>query len=366
MASDIAIAAGKAVFIILLVVQVMALGVFFERKVSALIQDRIGANRASILGFAGLGLINTLVADPVKFLLKEDVVPAGTDRLLHFLAPILSLAPVLVTFAVVPFGDVLTLGGRTINLQAAELNLGILYVLAMASLGVYGVVLAGWASNNRWSLLGGIRGSAQMISYEIAMGLALIGVVLTYNTLDLQEIARAQGRLLGGWVPAWGILYQPVAFVIFLVAGVAESKRIPFDLPESESELVSGYFTEYSGPKHLMFMMADFVEVVLVAALVTTLFFGGWQVPYLLRDGFHFPWGGALALPSWGVALLQVTAFVLKLVFFTWFQIVVRWTLPRFRYDQLMRLGWQGLLPLSLANVVVSALAVVLFAGRAA
>jgi NADH-quinone oxidoreductase subunit H len=365
-ASDIAIAAGKAVFIILLVVQVMALGVFFERKVSALIQDRIGANRASILGFAGLGLINTLVADPVKFLLKEDVVPAGTDRLLHFLAPILSLAPVLVTFAVVPFGDVLTLGGRTINLQAAELNLGILYVLAMASLGVYGVVLAGWASNNRWSLLGGIRGSAQMISYEIAMGLALIGVVLTYNTLDLQEIARAQGRLLGGWVPAWGILYQPVAFVIFLVAGVAESKRIPFDLPESESELVSGYFTEYSGPKHLMFMMADFVEVVLVAALVTTLFFGGWQVPYLLRDGFHFPWGGALALPSWGVALLQVTAFVLKLVFFTWFQIVVRWTLPRFRYDQLMRLGWQGLLPLSLANVVVSALAVVLFAGRAA
>ena len=366
MAGDIAIAAGKAVFIILLVVQVMALGVFFERKVSALIQDRIGANRASILGFAGLGLINTLVADPVKFLLKEDVVPAGTDRLLHFLAPILSLAPVLVTFAVVPFGDVLTLGGRTINLQAAELNLGILYVLAMASLGVYGVVLAGWASNNRWSLLGGIRGPAQMISYEIAMGLALIGVVLTYNTLDLQEIARAQGRLLGGWVPAWGILYQPVAFVIFLVAGVAESKRIPFDLPESESELVSGYFTEYSGPKHLMFMMADFVEVVLVAALVTTLFFGGWQVPYLLRDGFHFPWGGALALPSWGVALLQVTAFVLKLVFFTWFQIVVRWTLPRFRYDQLMRLGWQGLLPLSLANVVVSALAVVLFAGRAA
>jgi NADH-quinone oxidoreductase subunit H len=365
-AADIAIAAGKAVFIILLVVQVMALGVFFERKVSALIQDRIGANRASILGFAGLGLINTLVADPVKFLLKEDVVPAGTDRLLHFLAPMLSLVPVLVTFAVVPFGDVLVLGGRTINLQAAELNLGILYVLAMASLGVYGVVLAGWASNNRWSLLGGIRGSAQMISYEIAMGLALIGVVLTYNTLDLQEIARAQGQLLGGWVPAWGICYQPVAFLVFLVAGVAESKRIPFDLPESESELVSGYFTEYSGAKHLMFMMADFVEIVLVAALVTTLFFGGWQVPYLLRDGFHFPWGGALALPSWGVALLQVTAFALKLVFFTWFQIVVRWTLPRFRYDQLMRLGWQGLLPLSLANVVVSALAVVLFAGRAA
>ena len=366
MAVDVAIAAAKALFIVLLVLQVMGLGVFFERKVSALIQDRIGANRAAIFGFAGLGIVNTLVADPIKFLLKEDVVPAGSDRLLHYLAPILSVVPVLVTFAVIPFGDVLEVGGRIVNLQAAQLSIGILYVLAMVSLGVYGVVLAGWASNSRWSLLGSIRGSAQMISYEIAMGLALVGVVLTYNTLDLQEMARAQGQLLWGWVPAWGILYQPVAFVIFMTAGIAESKRIPFDLPESESELVSGYFTEYSGPKHLMFMMSDFVEVVLVAALVTTLFFGGWQVPWLLRDGFHFPWGGAVALPSLAVAALQVTAFALKLIFFTWLQIVIRWTLPRFRYDQLMRLGWQGLLPLSLANVVVSALVIVLWSGPSA
>ncbi|HYR95887.1 MAG TPA: complex I subunit 1 family protein [Candidatus Binatus sp.] len=366
MAVDVAIAAAKALFIVLLVVQVMGLGVFFERKVSALIQDRIGANRAAIFGFAGLGLVNTLVADPIKFLLKEDVVPASSDRLLHSLAPILSLVPVLVTFAVVPFGDVLEVGGRVVNLQAAELSIGILYVLAMVSLGVYGVVLAGWASNSRWSLLGGIRGSAQMISYEIAMGLALIGIVLTYNTLDLQEMARAQGTLLWGWLPAWGILYQPIGFLIFMTAGIAESKRIPFDLPESESELVSGYFTEYSGPKHLMFMMSDFVEVVLVAALVTTLFFGGWQIPWLYRDGFHFPFGGAVALPSLAVAVLQVTSFALKLVFFTWLQIVIRWTLPRFRYDQLMRLGWQGLLPLALANVVVSALLIVLWSGRSA
>ena len=366
MAVEIAIAAAKALFIVLLVLQVMGLGVFFERKVSALIQDRIGANRASILGFAGLGLVNTLVADPVKFLLKEDVVPAGTDRLLHFLAPCLALLPVLVTFAVVPFGDVLVIGERVVNLQAAELNVGLLYVLAMLALAVYGVVLGGWASNNRWSLLGGIRGSAQMISYEIAMSLALVGVVLTYDTLDLQAMVRQQGRLLGGWLPAWGILYQPLAFLVFMVAGVAESKRIPFDLPESESELVSGYFTEYSGPKHLMFMMADFVEVVLVAALVTTFFFGGWQVPYLGRDGFHLPWGATLLLSSWVVALLQVTAFALKLVFFTWLQVVVRFTLPRFRYDQLMRLGWKGLLPLSLVNVVATALAIVLFAERGA
>jgi len=353
---DVAIACGKAVFMILLVLQVMALGVFFERKVSAVIQDRIGANRASIFGFAGLGLINTLVADPVKFLLKEDVTPAGADRFLHFLAPVIAVVPAVAAFAVIPFGDVLEAGGRTITLQAAQLNVGVLYVLAMASFGVYGVVLAGWASNNRWSLLGGIRGSAQMISYEIAMGLALIGVVLTYGTLDLQSMVRQQGHLLWGWLPAWGILYQPFAFVLFLVAGVAESKRIPFDLPESESELVSGYFTEYSGAKHLMFMMADFVEVVLVAALITTFFFGGWQIPFLEADGFHV-FGRVFALPAaWIVVpLLQVTSFLVKCVFFTFFQIVVRWTLPRFRYDQLMKLGWQGLLPLGLVNVMATA-----------
>jgi NADH-quinone oxidoreductase subunit H len=361
---DVAITAAKVLFVVLLALQVMGMGVFFERKVSALIQDRIGANRAAIFGVAAFGLVNTLVADPIKFLLKEDVVPAGTDRLLHFLAPVLSVVPVLVTFAVIPFGDVLRVGDRTIDLQAAPLNVGVLYVLAMASLAVYGVVLGGWASNNRWSLLGGIRGSAQMISYEIAMGLALIGIIVVYGSLDFQTIARAQEWR--GWIPTWGIVYQPVGFLIFMTAGIAESKRIPFDLPESESELVAGYFTEYSGPKHLMFMMADFVEVVLVAALVTTLFFGGWQVPWLLRDGFHFPWGAVVTLPSVVVALLQVTSFALKLVFFTWLQIVIRWTLPRFRYDQLMRLGWQGLLPVSLANVVVSALVVLLVAGPSA
>ncbi|HWP65885.1 MAG TPA: NADH-quinone oxidoreductase subunit NuoH [Candidatus Limnocylindria bacterium] len=366
MAVDVAIACAKAVFMILLVLQVMGLGVFFERKVSAVIQDRIGANRAAILGFAGLGMVNTLVADPVKFLLKEDVTPAGADRFLHFLAPIIAVVPAVAAFAVIPFGDVLEAGGRVITLQAAQLNVGVLYVLAMAALGVYGVVIAGWASNNRWSLLGGIRGSAQMISYEIAMGLALIGVVLTYGTLDLQDMVRQQGKLIWGWLPAWGVFYQPLAFILFLVAGIAESKRIPFDLPESESELVSGYFTEYSGAKHLMFMMADFVEVVLVAALITTFFFGGWQVPWLMRDGFHL-FGQVYAVPAaWIVVpILQVTSFMLKVIFFTFFQIVVRWTLPRFRYDQLMRLGWQGLLPVGLVNVMVTA-AVILAAGTVA
>src|SRR5207248_4563255 len=199
---------------------------------------------------------------------------------LHGLAPFLALFPVLIAFAVVPIGHTLKRGARIVNLHAAQLDVAALYLLAVIGIDVYGLALGGWASNNRWSLLGGIRGSAQMISYEIAMGLAVVSVVLTYNTLDLQVMARAQGHLIGGWLPGWGILYQPVAFLVFMTAGVAESKRIPFDLPEGESELVSGYFTEYSGAKHLMFMMSDFVEVVLVAALVTTLFFGGWQVPY--------------------------------------------------------------------------------------
>jgi NADH-quinone oxidoreductase subunit H len=361
MGVEIAIVTAKAVFILLLMLQVMGMGVFFERKVSAVIQDRIGANRCSILGFAGMGLINTLVADPIKFLLKEDTRPAGADALLHTLAPVLSVMPALAAFAVMPFGDVLMVGGTTVDLQAANLNVGILYVLATASLGVYGVVLAGWASNNRWSLLGGIRGTAQMISYEIAMGLGLVGLVLTYGTLDLQAMVRAQGHMIGGWIPAWGILYQPLGFLIFLTAGIAESKRIPFDLPESESELVSGYFTEYSGAKHLMFMMSDFVEVVLVAALVTTFFFGGWQIPFLERYGFHWADGSWTELPSVVVALLQVTAFMLKVIFFTAFQIVVRWTLPRFRYDQLMHLGWKGLLPLALVNVVVTAAFILAF-----
>jgi NADH-quinone oxidoreductase subunit H len=245
----------------------------------------------------------------------------------------------------------------------ADINLGILAVLAIGSLSVYGVVLGGWASNNRWSLLGGIRGSAQMISYEIAMALGIVSMVLTYGTLDLQAMARAQGSLLFGFLPAWGIFFQPLAFLIFLCAGIAESKRIPFDLPESESELISGYFTEYSGVKHLMFFMTDFVEVIIVAGLVTTLFFGGWQVPYLQRDGFHFPGGFALAVPSLLVTVLQILAFLVKLFVFCWFQILIRWSLPRLRYDQLMALGWKRLLPVALANVVVTAVLVLALEG---
>lgn len=359
---DFAITFVLTLMVLLMVLNLGGFLLWVERKGSAILQDRIGANRAAIFGRLpfNLGIINTLVADPIKLFTKENFIPQGADKLLHTLAPIIALLPVLVTFIVIPFGDVLIIGDRTINLQAANLNVGLLYILAMVSLSVYGVVLGGWASNNRWALLGGIRGSAQMISYEIPMGLSLVAVVVTFSSLDLQEIARAQGHLIGGWIPAWGILYQPLAFFIFMAAGIAESKRVPFDLPEAESELISGYFTEYSGAKQATFMLVDFIESLIVAGLVTTLFFGGWQVPFLLRDGLHFPWGTVVPLPSLVVALLQVGAFTLKVLFFCWLQIMIRWTLPRFRYDQLMNLGWKGLLPLSLANVMITALVILL------
>lgn len=358
---EIGIAAIKALVVITLVFSLAGILGWVERKGSALIQDRVGANRASVFGFAGAGLVNTMMADPLKFLTKEDVIPAGADRFLHTLAPCVNMFPVIVSFAVIPFGDVIEIGGRVINLQVAPLGVGVLYVLAMMSLGVYGVVLGGWASNNRWSLLGGIRGSAQMISYELGMGLAIVAVVMTFGSLDLQVMARAQGHLIGGWIPAWGVLYQPLAFLIFLCAGIAESKRVPFDLPEGESELISGYFTEYSGLKYLMFFMTDFIEIGVVAGLVTTFFFGGWQVPFLMSDGFHFPWGAYLWLPQAIVALMQVGAFLIKVLFFCWVQVLIRWSLPRLRYDQLMRFGWKVLLPVSLANALVTAVIVLAF-----
>jgi len=370
---DLAIITLKAVLVVAMVLNLAGILGWVERKGSALIQDRIGANRASILGFAGLGLVNTMIADPLKFLTKEDFIPPKGDRFLHTLAPCMALFPALVTFAVIPFGDVLNIGERSINLQVANLNIGILYVFAMGSLGVYGIVIGAWASNNKFAMLGGVRGSAQMISYEIAMGLSVIGVLMVYGTLELQDIARNQGALLGelmpawlsflspliGWLPAWGVFLQPLAFILFFTAAVAETKRIPFDLPEGESELVAGYHVEYSGGKFLMFFAGEFAEVVTAAALVTTLFFGGWQVPYLLRDGFHFPWGGTLLLPHVLIVLLQVTAFTVKVVFFCWLQILLRWSVPRFRYDQVMRLGWKMLLPLALLNVVATAIWIV-------
>lgn len=341
------------------VLNLAALHTWLERKQSAIIQDRIGANRASILGWRLMGLFHPL-ADAIKMFTKEDLVPAGADKVLHTLAPFFSVFFALAAFAAIPFGDRLILGDRVIELQIAKIDVALLYIFAMLSLGVYGVILAGFASRSNYALLGGLRATAQMISYEIALGVAIIGIVMIYGTMDLQEIVRGQGRTLGGWLPLWGIVVQPVAFVVFVTAALAETKRVPFDLPEGESEII-GYFVEYSGMKFGMFYLTDFLDTILVACLAATLFFGGWQVPYLRPDGFHFPWGTAFPVSQGIYVLLGVASFSAKVLIFCWLFMQLRWTLPRFRYDQLMRLGWLGLFPISVANVLVTAAALAWF-----
>ena len=341
---EILIKAVLAFIVLFSVLSFAGLHAWIERKQSAVMQDRIGANRASIFGFTLLGLFHP-IADAIKLFMKEDFIPEGANKILHTLAPCLSLIFAFAAFASIPFGDTLKIGGHNITLQIANINVGLLYVLAMMSLGVYGVVLAGFSSNSNYAFLGGLRAASQMLSYEIAMGVSLIGLIMVYGTVDLQEIVRRQGefRLFG--LQAWGILTQPLAFFIFLTAGIAETKRIPFDMPEGESEIV-GYFVEYSGMKFGMYMFADFIETILIACLTATLFFGGWQVPFM-----HAP-----AAYSLGFALLQVISFVVKVVFFAWLFMTIRWTLPRFRYDQLLSLGWKAMFPLSLANILVTAL----------
>src|SRR5919197_1378853 len=329
-----------------------------ERKQSALIQDRIGANRASIFGFRMLGMFHGM-ADVVKMFTKEDIVPAGADKTLHMLAPFFSVFFALVAFAGIPFGDRLILGNRVIDLQVAKIDAALLYIFAMLSLEAYGVILAGFASRNNYAILGGLRATAQMISYEIALGISVLGVVMVYGTMDLAELVRAQGQTIGGWLPLWGIVTQPVAFFVFVTAALAETKRVPFDLPEGESEII-GYFVEYSGMKFGMFFLADFLENILVACLVATLFFGGWQVPYLTPDGFHFPWGTTIGVSPWIYVLLGIASFSIKVVVFCVLFMQLRLTLPRFRYDQIMRLGWLGLFPIAVVNVLVTATALAL------
>jgi NADH-quinone oxidoreductase subunit H len=363
---DLIAAAIPVAFIMFVVLNFGGLLTWVERKQSAIMQDRIGANRASILGFRVLGLLHPL-ADALKMLTKEDFMPARADRLLFKLAPFVSVFFALTAFASIPFGDTLHLFGRDIPLQAVTLNVGILYILAMLSLGIYGLMMAGWASASNYALLGGQRAAALMISAEIAIGASIMGVVMVYGSLDLQDIARGQGqpllpRFFGSWIPAWGILTQPLAFVLFLTAGIAASKRVPFDTPEGESEII-GYFVEYSGMKFGLFMMADFLETVVVAGLATALFLGGWQVPYLQATGFVFPWGASVAVPHLAVVGLQVGSFLFKVTVLIFFLMLIRWTLPRFRYDQAMRLGWLGLFPLSILNIVLTAI-VLLALGR--
>lgn len=353
--------------VLFMVMNFAALHTWIERKQSAVMQDRIGANRAYIVlpwkwakpinfllkPINELGLFHP-IADAIKMFTKEDFIPPKGDKFLHTLAPFLSLTFAFAGFAAIPFGDVIRIGDTVINLQVAPVNVGILYIFAMASMGVYGVILAGYASGNNYAFLGGLRASSQMLAYEITLGLTILGVVLIYGSVDLQEICRGQGELMFGWIPKWGVLVQPIGCLLFLAAGIAETKRIPYDMPEGESEII-GYFTEYSGMKFGMFYFTDFIETILVAALTTVLFFGGWQVPYLMADGFHFPWGAVWELPHLLVSMLQIFSFTFKVIFFCWLFMIVRWTLPRFRYDQLMELGWKGIFPIALVHLVITA-----------
>ncbi|HXG00597.1 MAG TPA: NADH-quinone oxidoreductase subunit NuoH [Bacteroidota bacterium] len=322
----------KVVIVMLTVLTVVANLVYVERRISAFIQNRIGPNRVG-----PWGLLQS-PADVIKLFIKEDIVPAQANRFIHTLAPIISISVALVTIAVVPFGDTIELFGQEIKLMIADVNIGILYILALTSLGVYGITLSGWSSNNKYSLLGGLRSSAQLISYELSMGLSIIGVVMIAGTLELDRIVESQA---GGM---WYFWRTPIGFITFVVASFAETNRLPFDLPEAEPELVGGYHTEYSGMKFGAFFLAEYSNMITSSALIVTLFLGGWHLP-----GVHL-----LGLSPLWVSLLQIGAFVAKVGAMLFFYMWIRWTIPRFRYDQLMNLGWKVMLPLSLLNLFVT------------
>ena len=339
---------GKIALVLGAVLAVVPYLVMAERKICAWMQDRKGPNRVGIFGMGNRLALGQPLADGIKLLFKEDLVPAGADRGLFFAAPVLVLVPPLATLAIVPFGADLMLFGLRIPLQIADLNIGLLYFLALGAFSVYGLALGGWASNNKYSLMGGLRSTAQLISYEVALGLGIVGVALAAGSLSPRDIVLAQGQPLLG-IPGlrWNIFLQPVGFLVFLVACFAENNRLPFDLPEAESELVGGYHTEYSGMKFGLFMMAENAEMILLSSLMTTLYLGGWQVPF--ADPAWIAGGGIPAV------LLTIACFVLKVSALLLVFIVTRWSLPRFRYDQLMGLGWKGLIPLGLANCLFAA-----------
>ncbi len=373
----------KTLFIILVIVAGLApIITWIERKQSAVMQDRIGANRADIGGITLLGLFHPL-ADVLKLMTKEDVVPQGANRVMHMLAPLIAALPAIIAFGVIPWGGIYTFGDTTIKMVVSDPDWGLLYIFAIGSIATYGAIMAGWASNNNWSLLGGLRASAQMISYEVTLGLSVVGVFMVFETLKLTDMVMAQDTTLrvfgfvevfGGtvpafldWVrlPAWGIFYQPLGFVMFLTAMMAENKRPPFDAPEGESELIAGYFLEYSGMRFGLFYMSEFIEVVVIAGVVSTIFLGGWAIPFLDQATLI---GGIGSFMGEGFAtglcvILHFMTFMLKLIVMIWLQMLLRWTLPRFRYDQVMNLCWKGLLPLSIANILITGAVMLLVRG---
>jgi len=407
-----------------IILNIIPLLIWLERKGSAYIQDRRGPNRAALFGIIRLGGLVHSLTDVIKLLMKEDIVPTRVNRFFYFLAPFTTMSVACVTFAVLPFAAPVPWNGNFITLQAADLNAGLLYIFAIASLGIYGVMLAGWSSDNKYSLLGGLRSSAQMISYEIVLSLSVISVLMMAGSLEISQIVADQSAAV--W--KWNFVRQPLACLMFMIAMFAETNRLPFDLPEGESELVAGYHVEYSSMKFALFFMAEYTNMIIASAVMASLFFGGWQVPFLSTEflrthatealkivlaggaGFHLlasvgfflrgkaniknkKWGdrrdwepvilgvgalgiglvlGAALIYVWPLVLaekaavivtaaLQAATFLVKILFFCWVFIWVRWTLPRFRYDQLMNLGWKKMLPLSLVNIMVTGVVLLVF-----
>ena len=327
------------VTVILLVSLVVAMySTLLERKVAGFIQDRLGPNRAGIFG------IFQPLADGLKLLMKEEFMPNAADKFLFIFGPSLTMFIALLTSAIIPWGDSLIIGGTTYSLQVADINIGILYAFAVVSIGVYGILIGGWASNNKFSLMGTVRAASQMISYELAMGMAIIALVMMSGTLSLNEIVNQQHGF------NWNVFYQPLGFLLFLVCAFAECNRTPFDLPECDSELIGGYHTEYSSMKLGFYLFGEYINMFISSAMIATLFFGG----------YNFPFMDQLGLSHNALTLLGVLVFFLKTVFFIFFFIWVRWTIPRFRYDQLMRLGWKSLLPLAIVNVIITGFVIML------
>ena len=326
--------------IFLITLGVAAYSTYFERKIAAFMQDRIGPDRAGPFG------ILQPLADAVKMFMKEDFIPANSNKWLFIMGPCLSMLTALMTSAVVPFGDTITIGDVTFDLQGIDVNIGILWVFGIVSLGVYGILIGGWASNNKYSLLGAIRAASQNISYELAMGLSIIAILMMTGSLSTKAIVEAQQN------GHWNILYQPMGFIIFLICAFAECNRTPFDLPECETELIGGYHTEYSSMKLGFYLFAEYINMFISGAVMATLYFGGYDYP-----GVDFV---TAQLGATAATLIGMGALIGKALAFVFIFMWVRWTLPRFRYDQLMGLGWSGLIPLAMFNVVVTGLGVLL------
>lgn len=325
------ISAIKVIVVFMVVMTGCAYSTYLERKVVAFMQHRMGPTLAG-----PYGLLQP-IADAVKLIFKEDLVPKGVERFTFALAPVVSFIPAVLVFAVVPFGMDITLFGHEVKMVISDLNVSVLFVFAITSLGIYGIVLAGWSSGSKYSLMGGVRATAQMVSYEIGYGLSIIGVLLIANTLSLRELVEQQSSFFD-----WFVFRQPLGFLLFLTCAIAETNRCPFDMPECESELVAGFHTEYSSMRFSMFFISEYASMLAVSAVGATLFFGGWQGPFL--DSMPF---------------LAMIWFVLKVLCFMFFYIWLRATFPRFRYDQLMSFGWKVLLPLAIFNTIVTAVVVV-------